>query len=280
MEWAKSGTNRIRATPGRQGCCPSCGAQLQAKCGEIKIWHWAHHGGDCDPWHENETLWHLNWKGLFPEDWQEVVLGPHRADIRTPRMVIELQHSSISVAELREREAFYGDMIWIFDFRKIAKHFFFPRHGGALWFEENVVWQRARRSVFACTKPVLITLGRGLLYNIYGFGYHPDPGYQGGFSYAYSKDEFLSAVGFGTAVADPRPFVPFPSILEPKLAARRLPFFPEERSAMFRTPVFTVTPASERNSPPTPPIPLHRFSRDAVRAKLDGAEQAGPTASF
>jgi competence CoiA-like predicted nuclease len=26
-----------------------------AKCGRIYIWHWAHDGSDCDPWHEPEA---------------------------------------------------------------------------------------------------------------------------------------------------------------------------------------------------------------------------------
>lgn len=96
--------------------CSGCGDDVIAKCGEIKIWHWAHVNKECDSWYEPESAWHIGWKSLAPPDNQEVVIGPHRADIRTSKgTVIELQHSPISPEEIREREQFYGDMIWIFD---------------------------------------------------------------------------------------------------------------------------------------------------------------------
>ena len=92
MEWARTiNGNRTRAVPGAVAYCPSCGMEVSAKCGEINSWHWAHHGGDCDPWSEGETPWHINWKQLFPEDWREVVIPPHRADVKTPNIVIELR---------------------------------------------------------------------------------------------------------------------------------------------------------------------------------------------
>ena len=50
---------------------------------------------------------------MFPDDWQEVTIGNHRADVKTPHGVIEFQASSISSAEVQEREAFYGKMIWV-----------------------------------------------------------------------------------------------------------------------------------------------------------------------
>jgi len=47
---------------------------MVAKCGEVRIWHWAPHRSRlCDPWWENETEWHRNWKEQFPVNWQEVV---------------------------------------------------------------------------------------------------------------------------------------------------------------------------------------------------------------
>lgn len=77
-------------------------------------WHWAHKSLiDCDPWYEPESQWHVDWKMLFPADCQEVVVGRHRADVKTARGVIEFQRSHISMAEISEREEFYGDMVWI-----------------------------------------------------------------------------------------------------------------------------------------------------------------------
>lgn len=241
MDWAKRGEQRVKAERGITACCPTCGAPLQPKCGEIVKWHWAHHGGDCDPWHENETLWHLNWKRLFPDEWQEVILPPHRADIRTPRMVIELQHSAISPAEIREREAFYGDMIWIFDLTRSKKQLSFPRYGPVAPGVEMIVWQRVKRSIFACRKPVLFHLGKGQLLNVYGFGYHPDLGYQSGFYHAYSKEEFLAAVGATPSIEDFPLLRPFEHVPTPELARKRLSFFPEERARIS----FEVRPARE-----------------------------------
>lgn len=230
MEWAKSGDIRLRATPSAIGVCPTCEARLRPKCGEIKTWHWAHLGGDCDPWSEPETRWHLNWKNLFPENWQEVVMHPHRADVKTPRYVIELQHSSISSEEIREREAFYDRMIWIFDFRRIVDHIHFVRGGINAKPEGAIAWTRARRSVFACTKPVLIHLGRGRLHNIYGFGYHRHYSFRGGFSHSYTEDQFLTAVGLRPDGTIPPPeFMPFNHVPEPKIAAEWLPYFDDER---------------------------------------------------
>jgi hypothetical protein len=104
---------RVPASPKERGKCPCCGAPVVAKCGKIVSWHWSHLAKDCDPWYEPESEWHRDWKALFPEDWREVVVGPHRADIKTPKGVIEFQASSISPDEIEERENFYGKMIWV-----------------------------------------------------------------------------------------------------------------------------------------------------------------------
>lgn len=94
-----------------------------AKCGRVKVWHWSHKGRPpCDPWWESETEWHRSWKSKFPIERQEhVAFDPatgekHIADVKTPRgLVIEFQHSPISPEEIRTREAFYEEMIWIVD---------------------------------------------------------------------------------------------------------------------------------------------------------------------
>lgn len=113
MEWALVDGRRQLAAPGAIGVCPSCGARLIAKCGRVYAWHWAHEAADCDPWSEPEGEWHRGWKQLFPAEWREVVIDPHRADLRVPGGVIELQHSSISAGEIEERERFYGRMVWV-----------------------------------------------------------------------------------------------------------------------------------------------------------------------
>ena len=102
-----------------------------AKCGPKKLWHWAHHGRrHCDPWWENETDWHRDWKSHFPEECREVVHfdlvtgEKHVADVKTKRgMVIEFQHSAMSAEELNSREQFYKHMIWIVDASAFKKDF-------------------------------------------------------------------------------------------------------------------------------------------------------------
>ena len=74
MRFAINNDIKIEATKGAKGICPSCGSELIAKCGEVKVNHWAHKGSrNCDPWWENEMEWHRSWKTNFPTEWQEVV---------------------------------------------------------------------------------------------------------------------------------------------------------------------------------------------------------------
>ena len=121
---------RQTAQPSLKGVCPGCALPAIPKCGEKLVWHWAHKGRHCDPWWENETEWHRNWKALFPVECQEVVQydegtgEKHIADVKTANgLVIELQHSAMPAAELRSREAFYKRMIWIVDASPFASQF-------------------------------------------------------------------------------------------------------------------------------------------------------------
>lgn len=123
MRYALVDGQRAEAAPKLRGTCQNCRSEMIAKCGRVKVWHWAHKGRPpCDPWWESETEWHRAWKDKFPAEWQEVghtdpATGEkHIADIKNPfGLVIELQHSPIDPAEMRAREAFYGEMIWIVD---------------------------------------------------------------------------------------------------------------------------------------------------------------------
>lgn len=119
----QSGKKKITARPGLMGYCPLCDNELIPRCGEINIHHWAHKkDADCDPWYESETDWHLAQKSVVPADWVEVTIKKdgekHRADILRPDgLVIELQHSPISVYDIGEREYFYKKIRWLFDIR-------------------------------------------------------------------------------------------------------------------------------------------------------------------
>ena len=118
MMYADTPDGRAEAAPGLEGTCPSCGHPCRPKCGQLVIWHWAHHArADCDPWSEPMTEWHRGWQLAVPADRREVVMGLHRADVVTASGgVVEIQHSPISPGEIAAREEFYGDrMAWIFD---------------------------------------------------------------------------------------------------------------------------------------------------------------------
>jgi len=113
--------NKIKVKPNTYGTCPVCDRLLMSRCGDVKIWHWAHKGtNNCI--YKPETLWHLNWKELAYdlEHLIEFKINEHIADIITNEYrVIELQHSPISKENLLNRcynaqkEGLKID--WIFD---------------------------------------------------------------------------------------------------------------------------------------------------------------------
>lgn len=72
--------------------------------------------------YENETDWHSAWKDSLKDEYVEVICGEnneHRADIKTPDYVIEIQKSSISFDAAKERSIFYSKlnedarMVWV-----------------------------------------------------------------------------------------------------------------------------------------------------------------------
>jgi competence CoiA-like predicted nuclease len=124
MKFAKepSSGKKIIATPKAVGICYCCQEAMIAKCGDIKIHHWAHKTlQECDHWWENETNWHRQWKDRFPIEWQEIVkrdadIGEkHIADIYNPikDLVIEFQNSPIKGQEIQAREKYYKRMLWL-----------------------------------------------------------------------------------------------------------------------------------------------------------------------
>lgn len=114
---------RTYATKGANGgVCPYCKSEVVAKCGEIKVAHWAHKSNkNCDSWHEKESDWHLMWKNYFPQEWQEIIMHDengekHIADVCTQNgFILEFQHSLIKPEERLSREKFYKNMNWVVD---------------------------------------------------------------------------------------------------------------------------------------------------------------------
>ena len=120
MRYALVDGQKLEAKKGIIGAvCPCCGNPVTPKCGSIKMHHWSHENKkDCDSWYEPMTEWHINWQNLFPENCREVIIGVHRADVLYKGCVFEFQHSPLSEEEIKDREAYYQNMMWVFDLQK------------------------------------------------------------------------------------------------------------------------------------------------------------------
>lgn len=156
MQLALLNGERVEAFPGGMAACPTCGAVMIAKCGPRIMHHWAHQGRrQCDPWWENETEWHREWKNQFPAACREIsYTAPggevHRADIVTATgITIEVQHSAMTDAERISREAFYRNLVWIIDGRGFRNNFdlyhMLPDPTAPM--AADLVWFPARRSM-------------------------------------------------------------------------------------------------------------------------------------
>jgi hypothetical protein len=174
MQYALVGAERREAFPGGQGTCPICRSLTVAKCGTRVVHHWAHATRkDCDPWWENETDWHREWKNLFPEECREIsYTAPdgevHRADLVTPTgIVIEFQHSQMSDAERMSRESFYRNLVWIIDGREFRKNFdiyhLLPHPASGL--AQDIVWCKATRPMKGAAHGLFFRLSEGILEN-------------------------------------------------------------------------------------------------------------------
>ncbi len=138
MQFALVNEERSAPMPKLVGRCVGCGQEMIAKCGTLKIWHWAHKGTrSCDPWWEPETPWHRGWKEHFPAEWREVIQWSesgekHIADVRNDAgLVVEFQRSSISPEERTSREAFYGNLVWVVDGTRLKNDIPRFERGGA-----------------------------------------------------------------------------------------------------------------------------------------------------
>jgi len=127
----------IWAHKDREGFCPSCGAELVARCGMVNEHHWAHKTIDCDSWSEPVGPWHMGWQKEFDLINCEKVIANHRIDVLVNGIGLEVQHSPLPEDKLIERERFYKlhveKFAWLFDFsgkkiqvlippRKFLKH--------------------------------------------------------------------------------------------------------------------------------------------------------------
>jgi hypothetical protein len=122
------------------------------------------------------------------------VIGAHRADvIASDGRVVELQHSSISPAEITERENFYGPgMVWLFDaieateddrllLRRQPGYRTRKHHGTGYSFR----WKHARKTITWCSRPVLIDVGDDEVLWLMKMGSEPP---VGGYGWMFNAD--------------------------------------------------------------------------------------------
>lgn len=113
-----------KAEENKEYYCPICGSPLILKDGPIYATHFAHKADTCnDSWHYDKSPWHRRMQNYFPVENQEVIVEhngeKHIADVLQDGIVIEFQHSSISMNEFQERNEFYREagykVVWVID---------------------------------------------------------------------------------------------------------------------------------------------------------------------
>lgn len=165
---------KVRPTAtGQTATCDYCGSKVISKCGSFNIYHWAHAPfSECDSWRETKiTEWHLKIQNAleYNKAKLEVTIEKnterHRADAVLPDgTVIEVQTSPISLEEIKERERFYGNMIWIFDARETYEQDRFQ-----ITEEENYLkfrWKHPKKSIFYTSRPTFLHLEMGDFFHI------------------------------------------------------------------------------------------------------------------
>ncbi len=135
--------------------CEGCGDKMIFCNGGIVKPYFRHDKKEmCQVDWEPETEWHIQIKDLFSYGHEEIIkIGENRkrADVKLKKgLVIEAQHSPINKDEIRAREKFYKNMVWIFD----ANQAYYD--GRISLIRMFFSWKRGRRSILECNKPVFI----------------------------------------------------------------------------------------------------------------------------
>lgn len=176
MKFANLNGERAEPAPKLKAQCPFCDSEVVAKCGKVRVWHWAHKSTKhCDHWWEPEKEWHRQWKNQFPNEWQEVGRRDdngelHIADVLTPQgLALEFQHSAISREEVEIRTAFHNDICWIVDglrlessikqFMEALKHAGTPNSSGAEVYELYYYDSRFLKKWAGLNAPVVFDFG-------------------------------------------------------------------------------------------------------------------------
>lgn len=111
------GGTLVRAAPGQVARCRLDNGEVRARQTHPDLWQWVHLGqAQCDDWAEEDTPWHVGWKAAG--NCEVPYRGQRLADlVALEGTVCELQQQPLTAASIRDREAFYGTMRWLFDAR-------------------------------------------------------------------------------------------------------------------------------------------------------------------
>lgn len=68
-----------------------------------------------------DSEWLLDWKFRFPFEWVDFKNGEQIVDLKLPNdLVIQFQHFLVSPLEMKYKQIFWPNIIWIFDLRQTA----------------------------------------------------------------------------------------------------------------------------------------------------------------
>jgi hypothetical protein len=196
MQYSLVNNEKVEAFPKGKGICPMCQAPTIAKCGTRNINHWAHDRKmNCDPWWENETEWHRNWKNLFAIECREITHFAedgemHRADIKTKtNIIIEFQHSAITDEERLSREIFYKNLVWVVDGRPFKENFdlyhMLPNPESEM--ATDIVWTEAKRHMEGANKGIFFRLSDSQLHCISEINEELEQNYNGFHQYDWVR---------------------------------------------------------------------------------------------
>lgn len=190
---------------------PYSGLPAQGITGE-GLDYWRLIEGKYDAWALPNATWNLRWKLEFPEPLVEISIqgdhAKHVADVRTNKgTVLKFQARNLNEQQLREREVFFEQMVWIFRADKWDIELMFnptryrttegrdrqlPKSDSFKWVKFQ---SRHSKSVFrACKMPVFLDFGDDCIYwlnwqsksNLNAL-YHPTQGLLK----SYPKQQFI-----------------------------------------------------------------------------------------
>lgn len=155
MKFAIIYDKKVTAKPKLKASCPICKEEVKARCGEVNQWHWAHTiDSNCEFNKESETEWHRSWKENFADEYQEIFMEKHIADININGFVVEFQNSTISKKDISERESFYDNMIWVINGLNFCKNLVLWKGKRLCFFK----WKWASKAWMNCKKPLFVDM--------------------------------------------------------------------------------------------------------------------------